>query len=59
MFVVTQAEAPAIRTAFEQRGELSAVIESRRLFPALRMPIRHGSEPRYFGKAEQHVARII
>jgi hypothetical protein len=35
MFVVTQAEATAIRTAFEQRGELSAVIELRRLFPGI------------------------
>jgi DNA polymerase-4 len=33
MFVVTEAEVTAIRTAFEQRGELSAVIELRRLFP--------------------------
>ena len=35
MFVVTEAEATAIRTAFEQRGELSAVIELRRLFPGI------------------------
>ena len=33
MFVVTEAEAAAIRTAFEQRGELSAAVELRRLFP--------------------------
>ena len=31
MFVVTEAEATAIRTAFEQQGELSAAIELRRL----------------------------
>ena len=35
MFVVTEAEAAAIRTAFEQRGELSAAVELRRLFPAV------------------------
>jgi hypothetical protein len=35
MFSVTQAEAIAIRNAFRQRGELSAVIELRRLFPGV------------------------
>jgi hypothetical protein len=35
MFSVTQAEATAIRDAFHQRGELSAVIELRRLFPGV------------------------
>jgi hypothetical protein len=35
MFVVTEAEAAAIRTAFEQQGELSAAIELRRLFPGV------------------------
>jgi hypothetical protein len=35
MFIVTQAEAAAIRTAFEQRGEFSAAVELRRLFPAI------------------------
>jgi hypothetical protein len=35
MFVVTEAEAAAIRTAFEQEGELSAAIELRRLFPGV------------------------
>ena len=35
MFVVTEAEAAAIRTAFEQQGELSAAIELRRLFPGI------------------------
>ena len=35
MFVVTEAEVTAIRTAFEQRGELSAVGELRRLFPGI------------------------
>ena len=34
MIVVTEAEAAAIRAAFEQRGELSAAVELRRLFPA-------------------------
>ena len=35
MFVVTEAEAAAIRAAFEQRGELSAAAELRRLFPGV------------------------
>jgi hypothetical protein len=35
MFVVTEAEAAVIRTAFEQQGELSAAIELRRLFPGI------------------------
>jgi hypothetical protein len=35
MFVVTEAEAAAIHTAFEQEGELSAAIELRRLFPGV------------------------
>ena len=35
MFVVSEAEAAAIRTAFEQQGEFSAAIELRRLFPAI------------------------
>ena len=35
MFVVTEAEATAIRTAFEQQGELSAAVELRRLFPGI------------------------
>jgi hypothetical protein len=35
MFVVSEAEAAAIRAAFEQRGELSAAVELRRLFPGI------------------------
>jgi hypothetical protein len=35
MSVVSEAEAAAIRAAFEQRGELSAAIELRRLFPGI------------------------
>jgi len=35
MFVVTEAEAAAIRAVFEQEGELSAAIELRRLFPGI------------------------
>jgi hypothetical protein len=35
MFVVTEAEAAAIRAAFEQRGEFAAAIEMRRLFPGV------------------------
>jgi hypothetical protein len=35
MFVVTEADAAAIRAVFEQEGELSAAIEVRRLFPGV------------------------
>jgi hypothetical protein len=35
MFVVSEAEAAAIRTIFEKEGELSAAIEVRRLFPGI------------------------
>jgi hypothetical protein len=35
MFVVTEAEAAAIRGVFEKEGELSAAIEVRRLFPGV------------------------
>ncbi len=35
MFVVTEAEAAAIRVIFNQQGELSAAVELRRLFPAI------------------------
>ena len=35
MFIVTEADAAAIRAAFEQDGELSAAIELRRRFPAI------------------------
>jgi hypothetical protein len=35
MFVVTEVEATAIRTAFEQGGELSVAVELRRQFPLI------------------------
>jgi hypothetical protein len=35
MFVITDADAAAIRTLFHQEGELSAAIELRRRFPGL------------------------
>ena len=35
MFVVTEAEAAAIRTAFDQRGEFATAVELRRLFPGV------------------------
>jgi hypothetical protein len=35
MFAVSEAEATAIRDAFNEGGELSAVVELRRLFPGL------------------------
>ena len=35
MFVVTEAEAAAIRAVYEQRGEFAAAVELRRLFPGI------------------------
>jgi hypothetical protein len=35
MFTVTEAEAAAIRAAFDQGGELAAAVELRRLFPGV------------------------
>jgi hypothetical protein len=35
MFLVTEADADAIRTAFFEQGELSATIEVRRRFPGI------------------------
>jgi len=35
MFIVTEAEAAAIRAAYQQQGELSAAVELRRLFPGI------------------------
>jgi len=35
MFLVSETEASAIRAAFDKGGELSAVVELRRLFPGL------------------------
>jgi hypothetical protein len=35
MFVVTEADAAAIRAVYQQRGELSAAIELRRRFPGI------------------------
>ena len=35
MFVVTDADAAAIRAVFQQRGEFAAAIELRRRFPGI------------------------
>jgi hypothetical protein len=35
MFVLTDAQAAAIRIAYEQRGEFSAAVELRQLFPGI------------------------
>jgi len=35
MFVVSEADAAAIRAAFDRGGELSATVELRRLFPGI------------------------
>ena len=36
MFVVSEAEAVAIRAAFQEHGEFAAAAELRRLFPGIR-----------------------
>jgi hypothetical protein len=36
MFLVAESEADIVRAVFERRGELSAVVELRRLFPGIR-----------------------
>jgi hypothetical protein len=38
MFLVTEADAAAIRAVLDQAGELSAAIEVRRLFPGVSAP---------------------
>ena len=35
MFVVSEAEAAAIRAVYQQRGEFAAAVELRRLFPSI------------------------
>jgi hypothetical protein len=35
MFVISEAEAAAIRATYEQRGEISAAVELRQLFPGI------------------------
>jgi hypothetical protein len=35
MFVVTEADAVAIRTAFDRGGKFAAAVELRRLFPCI------------------------
>jgi hypothetical protein len=35
MFVVTEADAAAIRAVFQQRGEFAAAVELRRRFPGI------------------------
>ena len=35
MFTVSEADAAVIRVAYKQRGELSAAVELRRLFPGV------------------------
>jgi hypothetical protein len=38
MFVVTEEQAAAIRAILHERGEFSAAVELRRLFPGIRDP---------------------
>ena len=35
MFMISEAEAAAIRATYEQRGEFSAAVELRQLFPGI------------------------
>jgi hypothetical protein len=35
MFAVTEQQAAVVRTAFEQRGEFSALVELHRMFPGI------------------------
>jgi hypothetical protein len=46
MFCVSEAEAAAIRTAFDQGGEFSAAVELRRIFPG----ILDNAKARYWGR---------
>ena len=43
MFVVTEADAAAIRAVYQQRGEFAAAVELRRRFPASPTTRRRGS----------------
>jgi hypothetical protein len=47
MFVVTEADAAAIRAVFEQHGEYAAAVELRRLFPG----VLHNAEARECARA--------
>jgi hypothetical protein len=46
MFCVSESEAAAIRTAFDQGGEFSAAVELRRIFPG----ITDNAKARYWGR---------
>jgi hypothetical protein len=60
MFVVTEAAAAAIRAAFEQRGELSAAVELRRLFPGMTDTAQARACARTFGGAiRRHAAPSV
>ena len=43
MYVVTEADATAIREVYEREGELSAAIELRRRFPGIQDNSRQGA----------------
>ena len=63
MFVVTEADAAAIRAAFNQGGELSAAVELRRLFPGLRSAHaqgRHGGrQPKLSPQQQAEVLAML
>jgi hypothetical protein len=46
MFCVSESEAAAIRTAFDEGGEFSAAVELRRIFPG----ITDNAKARYWGR---------
>ncbi len=52
MYVVTEADAAAIREIYEREGELSAAIELRRRFPGItdNAKARHRHKPSLGGK---------
>jgi len=67
MFLITEADADAIRAIFSQEGELSAAIELRRRFPGItdnakaRAHVRTiaGWEPRHVNVARPGLAPIV
>jgi hypothetical protein len=58
MFVVSEAEAAAIRTAFEQEGEFSAAVELRRLFPGITDNVQARECARSIARLEAVARRI-
>ena len=53
MFTVSEADAAVIRVAYKQRGELSAAVELRRLFPGVLRAVSVGIESGFPRHAER------